>query len=115
MIVNWEVVYVCAGVVLPLFYLPQIRRCSADQSGLASYSLRKAGFQFVLRVVMMPFITQVGSPTMTFVVGLDLAGRGAELLAAVLSLRAQGASWAAIGLRLTLRSPALANAGERRE
>ena len=113
--VSWEVVYVCAGVVLPLFYLPQIRRCSADQSGLASYSLRKAGFQFVLRVVMMPFITQVGSPTMTFVVALDLAGRGAELLAAVLSLRAQGSSWVAIGLRLALRSHTLASTNDRPE
>lgn len=110
--VNWEVVYVCAGVVLPLFYLPQIRRCSADQSGLASYSLRKAGFQFVLRAVMMPFITQVGSPTMTFVVALDLAGRGAELLAAVLSLRAQGSSWVAIAVRLALRSPTVASAND---
>lgn len=97
-----EIVYVLAGIVLPLFYLPQIRRCTQDTTLLASYSLRKSAFQCALRVAMMPFILQVANQTMVMVVSLDLTGRGLELLAALMSLRAQGMSWSGIALRVLL-------------
>lgn len=99
-----EIVYVLAGIVLPLFYLPQIRRCMQDQTMLASYSLRKSAFQCALRVAMMPFIMHVANQTMVMVVSLDLMGRGLELLAALMSLRAQGSSWQAMALRVLLGS-----------
>lgn len=95
-----EMTYIAAGVALPLFYIPQIARCLKDDAGLVSYSLRKSGMQLGLRVLMLPFIWDVGNTTMTWIVGLDLVGRVAELAAALTSLRAQGRSWAEICRRL---------------
>ena len=101
-----ETTYVVAGVLLPLFYLPQVVRCMRDDTGLVSYSLRKAGVQFTLRLLMMPFILGIGNLTMTVVVSLDLLGRATELLAAITSLRAQGFGWRQIALRLSpVRAP----------
>jgi hypothetical protein len=95
-----EMVYIVAGCLLPMFYVPQIRRCLRDDGGLVAYSIRKSGYQFALRLVMMPFICSIGNQSMTFIVGLDLAGRGAELMAAITSLRSQGQTWPVIALRL---------------
>lgn len=91
---SWvQVVYVVAGLVLPLYYVPQITRCWHDRTGLASYSMGKSGTQLMLRSLMMPFVYGVGDPTMSFIVSLDFAGRAAEYCAAVLSLRRQGEPW----------------------
>jgi hypothetical protein len=84
------VVYIVGGVILPLFYLPQIRRCYLDNSGLASFSMTKAAVMTVLRLAMLPFVLRVGNDVMSFIVVLDTAGRLLELLAAVKSLRRQG-------------------------
>lgn len=82
--------YVLAGGLMPLFYVSQVAVCLRDRSGLSAYSVSKCAIHVCLRLVMMPFIVLTGSPTMTVIVGLDLAGRLAELAAALLSLHRQG-------------------------
>ncbi|MBP6900591.1 MAG: hypothetical protein KBC73_10910 [Burkholderiaceae bacterium] len=94
-----SLLYVGAGLALPMFYLPQIRLCLRDRSGLRAFSLGKSAVQFGLRVAMMPFVLQVGSPLMSAVVLLDLAARGLELAAALYSLRRQGLGWGGIAAR----------------
>lgn len=94
-----QVMYVAAGLALPLYYVPQIRRCLRDRSGLASYSMGKSGTQLILRLLMLPFVYQVGDTTMTVIVSLDTAGRIAEFCGAVVGLRRQGAPWAEIRQR----------------
>lgn len=94
-----QYLYIAAGLVLPLYYIPQIRRCMRDETLLSSYSMGKSGTQFVLRLSMMPFVFSVGDVTMSCIVSLDLLGRGAELFGAMFSLRRQGQSWAEIRLR----------------
>lgn len=107
-IIEW--VYLSAGVLLPLFYVPQMVRCLRDETGLGSYSLRKAGVQLMLRILMMPFILSFSDLTMTVVVSLDLLGRATELLAAITSLRAQGFGWQLIARRLSpVRVPSAAS------
>lgn len=94
-----QLIYVAAGLLLPLYYLPQIRRCLRDQTLLCSFSMGKAGTQLALRAVMMPFVFSVGDMTMCFIVSLDFLGRTAEFVGAVVSLRRQGQSWGEIRLR----------------
>lgn len=91
--------YITAGIILPMYYVPQVVRLLSDDSGLTSYSMSKSATQTSLRIIMMPFVVGVGNPTMTCIVALDLAGRLAELSAAVHSLRRQQQSWGSI-LRL---------------
>lgn len=95
-----EMTYIAAGVALPMFYIPQIVRCLRDDAGLVSFSLRKCSVQLVLRLLMLPFIWEIGNDTMTWIVALDLLGRLLELVAALTSLRMQGRSWADIAGRL---------------
>lgn len=95
-----QLVYIAAGLLLPLYYVPQIRRCLQDRTLLLSYSLGKSGTQLLLRIIMMPFVFKIGDATMCVIVGLDLVGRAAELGAAVRSLRNQDESWSAILRRL---------------
>lgn len=94
-----QLAYAAAGVALPLFYLPQIRICLQDSTGLMAFSLRKSFVQFVLRCAMLPFVLAVGNTLMTCIVLLDFASRGCELGAAIVSLRRQGFGWATIGRR----------------
>lgn len=89
-------VYMAAGMILPLYYVPQIVRLAKDDSGLESYSMSKSATQTSLRIVMMPFVFGVGNLTMTFIVSLDLLGRLVELGTAVAALRRQGFSWSRI-------------------
>ena len=114
-----ELVYVAAGIALPLYYVPQIQRCLADQTRLASYSLSKSAVQVALRLLMLPFIVGVGNATMVTIVVLDLVGRGAELGSAVFALRRQSQSWRSIGARAvhaSASSPAdAASVGPERE
>lgn len=99
-----ELLYLISGVVLPLFYLPQILRFRGDQTRLASYSLSKSLCQLLLRVPAMIFALVVVQNTfMTFVLALDLAGRAFELFAAILTLRSQGQTTRDIADRATLR------------
>jgi len=86
--------YICSGLLLPLFYIPQILRLWRDRTLLGSYSLCKASAQLVLRVPALLFaISVVHSDLMIFVLTLDLIGRFAEVLVAMASLRRQGGSW----------------------
>jgi hypothetical protein len=86
-----EYLYLISGVVLPLFYLPQILRFRNDRTELASYSLSKAMCQFLLRIPALLFaIFVVQNGFMNFVLGLDLLGRAAELAMAANCLRRQG-------------------------
>ncbi|CAD5366823.1 hypothetical protein RA210_U10518 [Rubrivivax sp. A210] len=91
---SWlEVVYVAAGIALPAYYLPQMRKCYSDTTRLASFSMSKASTQLLLRVAMLPFVFGVGNLTMTCIVSLDFAGRLGEYGVALWSLRRQGVSW----------------------
>jgi hypothetical protein len=94
-----QVVYVAAGLLLPLYYVPQVLKCWRDDTQLAAYSLGKSGTQLLLRTLMLPFVYGVGDPTMSFIVSLDFAGRAAEYVAAVLALRRQSSSWLHIAQR----------------
>lgn len=99
-----EIVYILAGIILPLYYYPQIRTCLKDQTQLRAYSLRKSMNQFLLRVCGMPFLIGVlDNGYLTFVVCLDVTGRALELSAAIYSLRNQGVTWEAIRRRLRHR------------
>lgn len=90
--------YIAAGMILPLYYVPQILRLAKDDSGLESYSMSKSATQTSLRIVMMPFVFGVGNMTMTCIVSLDLLGRLVELGTAVVALRRQGFAWRRIFL-----------------
>ena len=94
------VAYIAAGLVLPLFNLPQILACAVDRDGLKAYSLTKTVGQIACRLAMLPFIVQVGSLTMVVIVTVDLAARLVELAVAALSLRRVGWTWGAIGRRI---------------
>jgi hypothetical protein len=99
---TWEAAYVAAGLVLAGYYLPQVRLCLVDRSGLHAYSLPKALIQLAMRALMMPFVfASVDSTAMLAIQALDLALRGAEVASAVWSLRRQGWAWGGIGRRAT--------------
>lgn len=95
----YTVAYTTAGLILPLFYLPQIRTCLRDATGLLAFSMGKAFTQFWLRAAMLPFVFGVGNNLMTFIVTVDFLARGLEFGAALYSLRRQGYSWHDIGVR----------------
>lgn len=100
-----EALYLASGVILPLYYAPQIRACVRDDTRLEAYSLRKAANQLALRVAGMPFLVgTIGNHFLTFVVCLDVAGRSCEVGAALYSLRRQGVSWSDITRRLSHRT-----------
>lgn len=83
--------YVVSGLLLPLFYFPQILRLLADQTDLASYSVSKAAIQFLLRIPALAFaVYTVDNDLMTLVLTLDLLGRAAEVAAAFWAMRRQG-------------------------
>lgn len=94
-VIAWA--YLVSGLVLPLFYLPQILRFRTDRTRLASYSMSKSVAQFLLRGPTLVFaLVVVQHDFMTFVLSLDLLGRAAELWAAVAALRRQYMPAAAI-------------------
>lgn len=95
----YTVAYTTAGLILPLFYLPQIRTCLRDTTGLLAFSMGKAFTQFWLRAAMLPFVFGVGNNLMTFIVTVDFLARGLEFGAALYSLRLQGYNWHEIGVR----------------
>lgn len=88
-----ELVYILSGVVLPVFYGPQVIRLLKDRSNLASYSLSKSVIQLALRFPALVFgVLVVSSPAFVFCVALDLLGRVCECSAAILALSRQGNS-----------------------
>lgn len=79
-----------AGLILPLFYIPQIQKLRRDHSGLAAYSLRKAIAQLALRGVGMVYIVVVNQdPFIVLVIAADVLGRSIELAVAITALRQQ--------------------------
>jgi hypothetical protein len=103
------IAYIGSGLIMPIFYYSQIRVCWQDTSGLPAYSMSKATIHVLCRLLMLPYIVSVGSPTMTLIVGLDLFGRCVELVVATVSLRRVGWKWHEISTRtlsLDFRRPA---------
>lgn len=96
------VTYVVAGLILPLFYVPQLRALCTDTTHLESYSISTSTVQLGCRVVMMPFVAITGNATMITIVGLDLAARGVIVLAAAQALRRQGWTWREVVRRFAL-------------
>ena len=83
--------YVASGLLLPIFYEPQILRLWRDATKLGSFSLSKAVAQLLLRFPALLFsIVVVRNDLMIFVLALDLAGRSVEVAVALGSLRKQG-------------------------
>lgn len=96
-----EYSYLIGGLVLPIFYLPQILRLLRDDSLASSFSLSKAFWQLLLRSPTLPFaIWVVNNNFMTVVLTFDLLGRCAELATALYALRRQGVTWDAALLRM---------------
>lgn len=88
-----EYAYLISGLILPLFYLPQIFKLRNDSSLLASYSLSKSTAQFILRLPTLAFAYFiVASPFMNVVLAADVIGRGVELVVAARSMDRQGVS-----------------------
>ena len=86
-----EIAYLASGVLLPVFYLPQILKLWRDKTRLGSYSLSKATAQLVLRLPVLVFaVVVVKHDYMTMVVTGDVLGRVVELAVALRALRHQG-------------------------
>jgi hypothetical protein len=100
-----EMLYVASGLLLPLFYAPQILLCWRDHTLLASYSLTKAFWQLLLRLPVLFFSYLVVDHTaMNIVVTADVLARCLELGCAVLSLRRQGLAGRQVLQRLFTRA-----------
>ncbi|UUZ66562.1 hypothetical protein LP417_33985 (plasmid) [Polaromonas sp. P1-6] len=86
-----EIVYLVSGLVLPIFYFPQVYKLYNDNTGLASYSLGKCAAQLLLRLPALAFaLFVVKSDYMNAVLAADVLGRVAEFSTAIYSLRRQG-------------------------
>lgn len=96
-----EVLYLCSGLMLPLFYAPQIAKLLHDRTDLASYSLSKAAVQGALRFPALLFgLFVVQNNLFVLIVSLDLLGRTAEFFVAIASLLRQGSTPGQIFCRL---------------
>lgn len=90
---NIETLYLYSGLLLPLFYLPQIVKLLNDHSGLASYSLSKAVIQGALRFPSLFFgVYVVHNSTLITIVSMDLIGRTIEFAVAIRALVLYGCS-----------------------
>lgn len=88
-----EFTYLITGLLLPLFYVPQILRIREDRSLLAAYSLNKATAQLILRLPALIFaVVVVQSDYMIIVLCADVLGRVVEWATAVWVLRKQDMS-----------------------
>lgn len=82
--------YLATGLLLPLFYIPQIRKLLADHSELAAYSMSKAVAQLALRFIGMAYVILVNQDqNIIWVIAADVLGRSAELAVACGALRRQ--------------------------
>lgn len=97
--VEW--VYVASGMLLPLFYLPQMLRFRHDESNLHSYSLSKSMIQSSLRFPALVFGLHLQSTVYLICVTFDLLGRLCELGCAIHALRRQGNSYRQIFARMS--------------
>ena len=97
-----EFAYLLSGIVLPLFYAPQVIKILNDDTLLSSYSLSKSTIQGALRFPALLFgIYVVNNALFTLIVSLDLLGRSIEFGSALWSLRRQGCSPRQIFRRMT--------------
>lgn len=88
-----EFMYLGSGLLLPLFYVPQIVKLWNDDTRLGSYSLSKATAQLLLRLPALAFaVLIVNHAYMTVVLTMDVLGRLVEFLVAIRALRKQGVS-----------------------
>lgn len=88
-----EFIYLVTGLLLPLFYVPQILRIREDQSLLAAYSLNKATAQLILRLPALVFaVAIVQNDYMIVVLCADVLGRLLEWATAIWVLRRQDMS-----------------------
>ena len=96
-----ETLYLISGLILPLFYGPQVSRLLKDESRLESFSLLKSLSQLILRLPALLFAFMViHSPYMNIVLSADVLGRLMEFVVAIISLRRQGLSYADISDRI---------------
>lgn len=103
-----DALYAACGLALPAWYVPQIRACLRDNSGLKAYALNKSVAQTALRVAMLPFVLKVGGLVAAAAL-LDMLGRSSELAAALQALRRQGWSWHRISRRALSRPSSQGN------
>lgn len=93
--------YLLAGIIMPIFYLPQILSCIRDSTGLKSFSVSKSMCQLLLRVAMLPFLVIVDNPIILGIALFDIAGRVTEFVVAIGSLRRQKWTWRRIASRIS--------------
>lgn len=95
-----EFLYLGSGLLLPVFYVPQIVKLWNDDTRLGSYSLSKATAQLLLRLPALAFALFIVNHTfMTVVLTTDVIGRFIEFLVAIRSLRKQGVSVREVAFR----------------
>lgn len=103
---HWnQTLYLMAGMIMPVFYLPQILHCIRDETGLKAFSMSKSLCQLLLRLAMVGFLVEVGNPMILFIALFDLFGRITEFSFALRALRRQAWAWCAIGQRLSPVTP----------
>lgn len=105
MTISTQAIYVMAGLILPVFYIPQILHCVRDNTGLHAFSMSKSTFQLLLRLSMLPFLLQVNNTVILSIALFDIFGRIAEFSVSIGSLRRQKWSWSSIALRLSPIKP----------
>lgn len=93
--------YLLAGVIMPIFYVPQILSCIRDSTGLKSFSVSKSMCQLLLRVAMLPFLVLVENHVILGIALFDIAGRVTEFVVAIGALRRQKWSWGRIASRVS--------------
>ena len=85
-----EIAYLLTGLILPVFYIPQIVRLLRDSTGIASYSLYKASWQFMLRLPNLVFVVVVvQNRFMLVMLVADLTDLVGQITCVVDSLRSQ--------------------------
>lgn len=102
-----QALYLMAGMILPVFYLPQILHCIRDNTQLHAFSMSKSLSQLILRLAMLPFLLHVDNSVIIAIAMFDLTGRITEFSFAVHSLRRQRCSWSSISQRLSPAMPVL--------
>ena len=96
-----QTLYLMAGLILPVFYVPQILHCIRDDTGLHAFSMSKSLCQLILRLVMLPFLLRVDNSVIIVIALFDIAGRLTEFSFALHALRRQAWTWAEISRRLS--------------
>ena len=96
-----ELLYLASGLMLPLFYVPQILKIQSDNTLLEAYSISKALIQLLLRFPSLLFACViVDNFFMNTVLLADILGRAIELVSAYSSLKRQGVGSKEIWMRV---------------